>query len=203
MTRTLPKATMLLCIVASLNSCSFTSSIAEEKPANTKKSSGNAGCFVQYNDGSVKSYNSLKLVTGLFKAPYLLADGKIKIEASDVCSYDKGGTIAISQQLFESKHNSKVAKEALPGFATCIVRGKLNVYTRKFYNGIKAVDELFVQEGNDGKIVPCSKASMAVILKDNPAALQLLNTKRKKTPAWKQLVEVATLYNGQPLITKN
>lgn len=203
MTRTLPNAAMLLCIVASFCSCSFTSSIAEETPASNKATKRNAGCFVQYNDGSVKTYNSLKLVTGLFTSPHLLADGKIKIAADDICSYNNGNTVAISEKLFESKHNGKVAKEALPGFAICIVSGKVNVYSRKFYNGSKAVDELLVQEGNDGTILPCSKATMAVIMRDNPEALLLLNAKHKKTPEWKQLVEVATLYNSQQLMTKN
>lgn len=203
MTRTLPNAAMLLCIVAFFSSCSLTSSIAEETPANNKRAKRNASCFVQYNDGSVKNYNSLKLVTGLFTSPYLLADGKIKIAAGDICSYDNGNTVAISEKLFESKHNGRVAKEALPGFAICIVSGKVNVYSRKFYNGSKAVDELFVQEGIDGKILPCSKAAMAVMMKDYPAALQLLNAKHKKTPEWKQLVEVATLYNSQQMMTKN
>ena len=76
---------LLLGSIILLNSCatnSITHAARRADIANSKETSSE--CFVQLNDGTIKHYHSLKLVTSAFSTPYLLADGKTRIKAKQI-----------------------------------------------------------------------------------------------------------------------
>ena len=155
------------------------------------------------NDGTIKEYKSLKLVTGAFNTPYLLADGKIKIKASQIIAYQNKDHYAISQKTFSSGKMTHVATETLPGFAVRTVKGRLNVYCKKYFNGQVAVDEFFLQAGNEGRIQPYSTELMNQLVKDNSEAFTFFNSKNFKGRLPEKLHATAQMYNGGAFITKN
>lgn len=195
---------LLLISTIVLNSCA-TSSISHVQHkadiANSKETT--AECFVQMNDGTIKHYNSLKLVTSPVSSPYLLADGKLKIRAGKITAYQNKDLYAISQKTFSGGHITHVATETLPGFAVRTVKGKINVYCKKYYNGQTAVDEYFLQSGDAGKIVPYSPVLMNELVKDNSQAYSFFNNKKFKGSLPEKLHATAHLYNNGQLMTKN
>lgn len=204
MKRNLPGLAVLLCTVATLGACSTANNLSAEREVflqNAKET--NVACFIQKTDGSIQHFSSLKLVTGPFASPYLLGDGITRIEASEITAYQNADHYAVSPAKLENTRKSRVAVESLPGFAVRITKGNLNIYCKKYYNGARAVDELYVQEGEDGKIQPYSEALLAELLKKNPAAAALFNNKKKAGPAIKKLQALADVYNRGQLISKN
>lgn len=195
-------ACLLSCLIL-LNSCATSSiSKAERKAtfANSKEPSVN--CFVKMNDGTIKEYSTLKLVTAAFTTPYLLADGKTKIKPNEIISYQNADHYAISQKIICCGKKSHVAKETLPGFAIRTVKGKLNVYCKKYYNGQVAIDEYFLQ-ANDGLIKAYSTELMNELVKDNSEAYIFFNNKKFKGRLPEKLQATAHLYNGGQMISKN
>lgn len=199
-------ALALLCIVTSfLHSCSTSqNSVATVSIGSEDNSPAVSGCFVIKSDGSTQQYNSLKLVTGVLVTPHLLADGKTVIPAKEVMAYQDGKRYAVSQKLLTTKKTSYVASETLPGFAVRIAKGKLNIYSRKYYNGNTAVTEYFVQSGDEGEIVAYSPAVMKELIKDNSAAMDYYNSKVKISPKSRKLLVTADMYNNpDQYISKN
>lgn len=194
-----------LCIaVICLNSCGTGKNsfeVCRMVPVNAKIEPAN--CYVQLNDGTVQNYSTLKLVTGVLTTPHLLADNKIVINAKDIKAYENGQLYAVSSNALKTIKTSYVAVETLPGFAVRLVQGKLNIYCRKFYNGSNAVDEYFLQTGNDGEIIAYSTKIMKELLKDNPKALDYYNSKVKVSPKSKKLMTTAVIYNNGELLSKN
>jgi hypothetical protein len=90
---------------------------------------------------------------------------------------------------------SAVAVETLPGFAIRLVKGRLNVYTKKYFNGNVAVDEYFVQIGNDGKIQKYSPELMKSLIQDDEQALSFYSKKLNVLEELKLLESTAILYN--------
>ncbi|RYF91484.1 MAG: hypothetical protein EOO03_01240 [Chitinophagaceae bacterium] len=204
MKRNLLRLPVLLCTVATLGACSSANHLITDRENNLKKGKeNNAACFIQKKDGSVQQYNSLRLVTGLFTAPHLLADGNIRIEANEITAYQNADHYAVAPSKLENARKSKVAVESLPGFAVRIAKGNLNVYCKKYYNGAKAVDELYVQEGEDGRILPYSDELFQALLKKNPEAAALFQHKRKPASVLKKMQVVAEVYNKGQLYSKN
>jgi hypothetical protein len=187
-----------------LNSCA-TSSVSRVQHKtdleNSKEPASN--CFVQMNDGTIKHYSSLKLVTSPVSTPYLLADGKFKIRANQITAYQNKDLYAISQKKFSNGRKSHVATETLPGFAVRTVKGKLNVYCKKYYNGQVAVDEYFIQAGDEGKILVFSPDLMNELVKDNTEAYNFFNSKKFKGSFPEKLQATAHLYNNGQLMTRN
>jgi hypothetical protein len=161
-----------------------------------------AKAFVKKKDGTVEYYQTLKLVKGVFKAPHLLADGKTKIEAKDIIAYQNDQHFAISQETFAGGKKSFVAVETLPGFAIRISKGKMNVYCKKFYNGRAAVDEFYLQLGDEGSILPYSADLMTSMISNNNEALSYFSANPEEMLT-KKIQIVADLYNNSALITKN
>lgn len=184
----------LFCLFVFLNSFSTNPTVTPKEALS---------CFVEYNDGTIKQFTTLELVTGLFKSPHLLADGEIVIKADEIKAYQDKDHYAISQKVFTELRPSKVAVDALPGFAIRIAQGKLNVYSLKFYNGHNASEKLFVQSGDSGQIVSCTPELLKELIKDNADAIAYLTTKEKKTAEVKKMIEVVDMYNTSALITKN
>lgn len=170
-----------------LGSCkSSKDSIAQRKTDIERSKEQTTACFVQLKDGTIKNYSTLKLVTGLLKTPHLLADGKIKINGKEIRAYQNKDHYAISQSVFTSGHRSYVATATLPGFAIRIAKGKINVYAKKCYNGVGAVDEYFVQKGEDGQILAYTTENMNKMVKDDDQALAFFVNKRYTTPKTKK-----------------
>jgi hypothetical protein len=200
MKKLLPAFAVLLCTVI-LNSCGVTNSVTVQAPDHP--SEVNKTCFVQFNDGTVKQFSSLKLVTGVLVTPHLLADNKTVLNSKDIMAYQDHRVYAVSSKIITSKKNSKVAVDALPGFAVKVISGKLNVYSRKYYNGGNTVEEFFLQQGNDGFIVAYSKDVLMTMLKEDPKALEFFNSNTKVSPWSKKLIAAVEIYNGGQMITKN
>jgi hypothetical protein len=200
----LPQFTSVLCLLFSLNSCISSKNALEQiKPTNENNKEETA-CFVQMNDGTVKNYSTLKLVTGVFKTPHLIGDGNVIISADKVAAYQSKDQYAISQKGFTNIQPSYVAVDALPGFAVRVAKGKLNVYAIKYYNGHNTTEKFFLQIGDDGAIVPYKYELMSDLVKDNIEAYNFFNKKKKTIALNKRLLVTAGIYNSNSsYISKN
>ncbi len=198
MKTTVPLFTALLCIFSSL---SFT---ANANPAAIDVPTGEYnGCFVQYTDGTIKQFNTLKLVTKLFKAPHLVADDSVIIYASQLKAYQNQDGYAVSQKEFGSDKKTYVAKETLPGFAVRVVKGYLNVFSIKYYNGQNITEKLFVQQGEGTALSLCTPELLEELIKDNNDAVSVLSSKNKALTLTKKLLAAAEVYNSSKLLSKN
>jgi hypothetical protein len=207
MRKQLPQYSMILFAAVLLHSCAVQNNISkvyqEENTgvlqANSIKSTET---FVLLTDGTVNRYQSLKLVTGVFTSPYLLADGHIKISPQAVKAYQSDGGYAISQSLISNARRSYVSVDALPGFAIRVVQGKINVYSKKYYNGRAAVDEFYIQAGEQGEIVKYNADQFRQMLAGNTRALQYFNNLKEKD-LFKKLQATASIYNQDQYMSKN
>ena len=199
----IPLILALFCAVISLNSCVTGNSATQSKSDVENAKDLNSSCYVVMSDGSIRHYSSLKLVTGLFVTPHLLADKKLAIDAKDITAYQDNRRYAVSQKLLTTKKTSYVALETLPGFAVRVVKGKLNVYARKYYNGNTSVAEYFLQHGDDGEIVAYSTRVLSEMVKDNQKASEYFNSKIKVSPMSKKILATADIYNNSELLSKN
>jgi hypothetical protein len=200
----LPQFTAILCLLFSLNSCLSSKNALEQTKPISENTKEETACFVQMNDGTVKNYSTLKLVTGVFKTPHLIADGNVIISADKVAAYQSKDQYAISQKGFTTIQPSYVAVDALPGFAVRVAKGKLNVYAIKYYNGHNTTEKFFLQIGDDGAIVPYKYELMSDLVKDNIEAYNFFNKKKKAIALNKRLLVTADIYNSNSsYISKN
>ncbi len=191
-------------VAVMMSSCAInkeTVAVRQYEINNSKEVSATA--FVKYADGSVKYFKSLKLVIGAFTTPHLLGDGVTKISPKEIIAYQNDQHYAISQTQIVGGRQTFVAKETLPGFAVRISKGKVNVYSKKFYNGNAGIDEYFIQAGNDGKIYAYTPDLMKSIIKDNYEAMAIFNHDDDKSDMMKKLQNIADVYNNSSLVTKN
>lgn len=161
------------------------------------------GCYVQFADGSIKQFKTLKLVTGVFKTPHLLANDSIVIYASQVRAYQNEDCYAVSQKEFGEKTKTFVAKDALPGFAVRVAKGHLNVFSIKYYNGHNTTEKLFVQTGEAGAISPCTHELLEELVKENSDAVSILHVKSKPQSEAKKFLAAVETFNNSKLISKN
>ena len=204
MKQIIPSITVFCSIVIMLNSCAVGKNAVDNPKAEAENKSEIPGlCFVQMNDGSIKQYGSLKLVTGVLKTPHLLADDKVIINSKDIMAYQSNRHYAVAAKILTSAKKGYVAVETLPGFAVKVISGKLNVYSRKYYNGANTVDEYFLQSGNDGYIIAYTKDVLKGMLKEDAKALEYFNSKSKVLPKSKKLFATIEMYNNSQMVTKN
>ncbi len=204
MKKHLRHSALLFSILGIFSACSTSSVSKTQHKADTVNSKETtADCFVKMNDGSIREFRTLKLVTSPLHTPYLLADGKTKIKASQIKAYQNKDHYAVSQKTFCCGRISHVATETLPGFAVRTVKGRLNVYCKKYYNGQVAVDEFYLQVGDEGQIQAYSPELMSKLVKDNSEALTFFTNKKFKGRLPEKLHATAQLYNGGAFITKN
>lgn len=200
----LPYASGILCLCLLLNACSSSKNSIEhyraETQSNTKE---DAACFVQMKDGSLKNYTSLKLVTGVFKTPHLLADDKTVIMAEEIKAYQNKDHYAIAQTAFKTGKPSYVAVDALPGFAVRVAKGKLNVYSLKYYNGHNTTEKFYLQAGDEGQIVAYTPALMKEMVRDNSEAFNFFTDKKKASAFPKNLLVAVDIYNNSRYFSKN
>ncbi len=199
----LPNFAAMLCLLFSLNSCTSSKNTVNPQKSGAESQKEEASCFVQTNDGTVKNYVTLKLVTGVFKNPHLLADGGVIINANEIAAYQNKEHYAVSQKGFTTEKPSNVAVNALPGFAVRVASGKLNVYSIKYYNGHNTTEKFFLQIGDDGAIVPYKYELMNDLVKDNIEAYNFFNRKKKTIALNKRLLATADIYNNSSFISKN
>jgi hypothetical protein len=204
MKKSVPLTTALFCALNFLISCSVSKNSVQQTNSVIEKASETASsCFVQLNDGSVQHYSTLKLVTGVLVTPHLLADNKVVINARNIKAYQNKKHYAVSKGSLTQNKTTAVSVETLPGFAIRVVEGKLNVYARKFYNGVYTLEEYFLQSGDDGEIVAYSPESLTNLIKDNTKAVEYFKSKTKYSQKAKRLLAVAEFYNNQQMISKN
>lgn len=195
----------LFCASALFHSCAVSenASIVKKEDAENNNHISKT-CFVQLNDGSIKQYHSLKLVTGVFSTPHLVADDNQVINTRDIIAYQDKKHYAVSAKLLTSKKSGAVAVETLPGFAVKILSGKLNLYSRRYYNGANTTEEYFLQEGEEGHIIAYSKEALKIMLGEDKKALYYFNSKTKKSAQSKIIIATVAMYNGNThLLTKN
>jgi hypothetical protein len=192
----------ILCLLIFLNSCATSNNAIEQTKPAIEKNIEKPQCFVQYADGKIKNYATLQLVTSMFTAPHLLADGKIKIMSNEVKAYRDFNFYAITQKDFYTKTKGYVAKDVLPGFAVRVVKGNLNLYSLQFYNGQTVYEKFFLQYGDEGQITPYTPKLLNQYLKDNTEVTTYINNRKKKISP-KQLVSLVDNYNNGLTISKN
>ena len=171
------------CIALVLSSCTTTkNSILIEKPsfAPTFEKEANRSCFVVLNDGTVKSYATLKLVTAMFVTPYLLADGKVKIIPEEIKAYKDKNRYAVSQKIFFDEVKGHVATHLLPGFALKEKSGLINVYSLQIYSVGKVFKKYFLQNGDNGAILPFSTKLLQEYVKNEATLAKEIDLSKKK-----------------------
>lgn len=200
----LPAIAVLLCSSVILSSCAVgVNPTAFKSTDSNNENEGPSGCFVQLNNGSFKQYSTLKLVTGILKTPHLLADGKDIIHAKDIIAYQNSMHYAVSPKILSGLRSGLVSVETLPGFAVKIMSGKLNVYSRKYYNGANTAEEFFLQSGNDDFIISYSKKALNSLLKEDAKASEFFNSKVKALSHSKKILAAVEMYNNGQLMTRN
>ena len=199
-----PAFAVLISTTILLNSCAVSkNSIDRTQTETTTVNETAAPCFVRLNDGTIRQFTTLRLVTGLLTTPHLLGDGKVVITAKEIIAYQNERHYAVSEKILTSKKKANVSVQTLPGFAVKILSGKLNVYCRKYYNGANTSDEYFLQNGNDGYIIAYSKDALKTMLKEDAKALEFFNSKAKVSPKAKKILAAVEMYNNSQLMTKN
>lgn len=192
-------------VILFMQSCAVNSITSHSGPVSEtgpgKREPGNN--YVVLKDGTIQQFATLKLVTGVFTSPHLLAEGKTRIPASSICAYQSDEHYALSPANLVNGRRSKSAVESLPGFAVRIAWGKLNIYSQKYYNGSGTSEELFIQVGNDGAVMAYKPELMNDILKDHPEAFNFFHSRKKMAPVSKKLIATAALLNNQSLLSRN
>jgi hypothetical protein len=199
----LPFLKASICLAIILNSCVSSKNSLEQPIAVVDHPKEAVACFVEMNDGTVKNFATLKLVTGIFKTPHLLADDSIVITADQIKLYQNTEHYAVSQKQFTDKKPTLVAVDALPGFAVRIAKGKLNVYSLKYYNGHNATEKFYLQAGDEAPIVAYSETLLKEMVKDNNEALTFFTNRNKVSTFSKKLLITAEIYNNFKDISKN
>ena len=189
-----------LCVSLLVSSCAVGKSSVDVTEKVTQNIVEKGNCYVVLKDGTVKNFSKLKLVTGIFKTPHLLADDKIEIMPADIKEYKDADYHAVAQTAFYTKVKTHVATNVLPGFAVREIKGTLNLYSIQFFNGSNVYKKYFLQKGNDGKILPYSAQILNDYAKDNTEVKNFLAKKKNKQ---KQLLAVVNSYNNSVSISKN
>jgi len=194
----------LFAITLALSSLFISTSTTAQDNADVKKPAETPGSvFVTMNDGTVRNFTKLRMVTGIMMTPHLVADGKYIINGNEIKAYqDDDNHYAVSQKLFKSGSRTHLALEILPGFVQRIAAGKLNIYNKRSFNGFRTVDEFFIQS-SDGAILPYSPSLLNDIVKDDPQALKLVNDKNKKQSLLETLQLTANIVNSSGMMSKN
>ena len=192
-----------LALLTVLNSsCSNTICVYKTDPLNASKVS-NSSSFVKLKNGRTVYYNKLEIIKGVFTAPHLLANESIKIKPSEIEAYQIGDHYAVSQKYIMNGHKSAVAVDALPGFAKRVVKGKLNVYSKKYFNGRFATDEFFLQSENDSRIYAYTPELFKQMIQDNEAASSYYQKETVGVEPSKKITTTAEIYNQAVYMTRN
>ena len=204
----LMKTKIILSIASAVlvfSSCSVDKTITvDQHPPKTKFTIETGSLnFVVTKNGETIYFKNLELIKGPFASPHLLADKKIKFQCSDIIAYQNSKHYAVSQNLFSSGKKSFVSTEALPGFAVRTVKGKINVYCKKYFNGNNSVNEFYIQSGNEGKIYAYNPKLMAEMINENEMAASYFNDAKNEMVLSEKIRTTAEIYNNATSMTKN
>ncbi len=186
-------------IVLLATGCSAGKDVVERKEILRNAKETENGCFVIYKDGRTEFYKTLVLKTSMINAPYLLADGHLKITNNEIEAYQTENYYAVSQSTVNDSH-SKIAIECLPGFAVRIAKGRLNVYDRRCFRS-NANREFYIQAGSNKPIYEYSPDLMNAVIKYHYEAYNYFNS-TKKAKLLTKIYTAADLYNNAPSYTK-
>lgn len=150
--------------------------------------STNDKCFVQMNDGTIRHFTSLKMVTGIMITPHLVANGNEIINGKDIKAYRDNEHYAVSQKTFNSGRKTYLATEVLPGFVQKITSGSISIYAKQSFNGFRKIEEFYLQDGIDAPIVPYAPK---------------FSSKDKSMPLSERLQAVADILNNLNLVSRN
>jgi len=201
--KNLSNAIFSLVLLSFLNSsCSNTICVYKTNPFKASKVSSSPS-FVKLKNGRTVYYNKLEIIKGVFTAPHLLANESIKIKPSEIESYQIEDHYAVSQKYIMNGHKSAVAVDALPGFAKRLVKGKLNVYCKKYFNGRFSTDEFFLQSENDSRIYAYTPELFKKMIEDNEEALNYYHKETIGVDPSKKITNTAEMYNQSTFMTKN
>jgi hypothetical protein len=201
--KNLLNAIVVLVFLTILNSsCSKYGCVYQTNPSNAFKSSSSSS-FVKLKNGRTVYYNKLEIIKGVFTAPHLLANESIKIKPSEIEAYQIEDHYAVSQKFIINGHKSSVAVDALPGFAKRVVKGKLNVYCKKYFNGRFATDEFFLQSENDSRIYAYTPELFKKMIEDNEEASNYYHKETVGVDPSKKITNTAEMYNQYTFMTKN
>ena len=204
MKKFIPAIAVIISLAILLNSCAVSkNSIDQQQTSLNNLNETSATCFVQLNNGSFKQFTSLKLITGVLTTPHLLGDGKVVINSKEIIAYQNEKQYAVSSKILTSKKAASVSVETLPGFAVKVLSGKLNLYSRKYYNGANVADEYFLQDGNEGNIISFSKEALKNMLREDTKAMEYFNSKSKQIKQSKKIMATIEMHNNNQLLTKN
>ncbi len=196
--RTSLSITLMIAIFL-LQACA-TSNISPLEQNDLKQQNTSNNISVTFKDGTKTAFTSLRLITGVLKTPYLLADDKVKIKWNDVIAYSDNKIEAIAQSTFYTANVSKLATKTLPGFAIKEASGAFNLYSLAFYKNGNTVKKYFLQEGTDGKIELCN----AALLKKYDNAFSAIKDGKKNGKAInsKTMVALVDRLNNSSSISK-
>lgn len=194
-----------VCVALLVTSCatgkdSVVISQPEIEKQTDDESSKKADCYVVMNDGTIRKYSKIKLVTGVLITPYLLGDGEVKILPIQIKAYKDANYYAISQREFYNTNKTHVANNVLPGFAVRELKGDVNVYSLQYFNGSNIYKKFFLQKGNDGKIMPYTTQLLNEYAKNN---MEVKNFVTKKKAKQRDLIAVVENYNNSISVSKN
>jgi len=192
----------LVLLTALNSSCSKLGCVYKTNPSKASKLSSSSS-FVKLKNGRTVYYNKLEIIKGVFTAPHLLANESIKIKPSEIEAYQTEDHYAVSQKFIMNGHKSSVAVDALPGFAKRVVKGKLNVYCKKYFNGRFATDEFFLQSENDSRIYAYTPELFKKMIEDNEEALNYYHKEIVGVVLSKKITNTAEMYNQSTFMTKN
>ena len=204
MKKTLYTLALVLPVSLLFNACKLSNEMNNGLSNNAVSSKSSvSNCFIQKKDGSVINYGSLHMVNAVFNDAYLLADNKTRIYPKEIVAYQTNEYYAVSQSQFSNGRKSHVAITCLPGFGMRIAKGKLNVYTKQYFNGTLAVDEYYLQSGDDGPIKVFSPILIKELLQNDAKAIGYFKSNHKQKPLRELLTATASLVNADRSVTKN
>ena len=87
--------------------------------------------------------------------------------------------------------------------AVRVAKGKLNVYSLKYYNGHNATQKFYLQTGDDGQLLPYTPELLNELVKDSNEAYNYFNDKKKDVATSLKLIATVDIYNNSKLVSKN
>ncbi len=160
-------------LVLLFSSCSVNKTLTNQSSFDFNSKDADQIPYVRFKNGKMLYCQTLELKKGIFTSPHLIGDGWYKIETADVAEYKLNGQLAMSEEKLNDKKHSNVSIGALPGFAVQIVKGNLNVFHRKYFNGRNAVNRYYLQIGNEGPIMLYNAKSMKELIATHEELSQL------------------------------
>lgn len=188
-------------MVLLFTSCTVNKTLTNQLSFDIKNKDADQVSYVRFKNGQMLYCQTLELKNGIFTSPHLIGDGWYKIETADVAEYKLNGQLAISEEKLNDKKHSRVAVDALPGFAVQIIKGDLNVYHRKYFNGRNAVNRYYLQIGNEGPIMLYNTKDMKELIATHDELSQLPEPPAKDNLLSDYFEKLSNHLNGNSWLT--